>query len=723
MNTEEEINKLLEKSNKLSFQDSFRLIEIVSKATPESKTREYVIKVLDKKENLHSSFIEPLDDLIISTGLYPYCEQKEKLHTSSLLRYEIHKSKNLEKVYFHEEQLEIADKLLSNTSVILSAPTSFGKSLLIEEIVSSEKYKNIVIIQPTLALLDETRKKLKEYKKYNIILSTKQHPSPEKNIFLFTGERVVEYQIFPMIDFFILDEFYKLSLQREDERAYVLNQAFYKLLNMTKNFYLLSPPIESVSEELQKKTGAVWKKTNYNTVVVEEFKLNQNGNLMKAIERETFLFQLLSKLKNEQTLIYCSSPNKATKLAQNFYDYFNKQLTNKESDRDIADLIEWSDKNIHPDWALSSCLKNKIGFHHGAIPRHIGSSMVQLFNEKKIQFLFCTSTLIEGVNTVAKNVVLFDKTKGRKSIDFFDFQNIRGRSGRMLKHFKGNVYNFHSEPKQMAFDVDIPIISETNNIPELLIHLKDSELSKAQKEKIELTSDSNEKLLNLFRLNSGIMIEGQKKLIQHIRKNIYSFHSKLDWTGIPSYKNLGEAMELIWSFLLTNKDNKAGIFSAKQLTFFTHNYHMKKSLRPIILENINSSHYKTQYPDENTRVNHVVNLVLGIKRHWFDYKLPKLLCGLSNLQKFVFEENNFSPGDYSHLAGLIEFSSTNPNYYPLIEYDIPNTVIPTLEKEFGKKDITSDQIITKLKTKIHDKSIDSLNLLEYEKNKIIKSLS
>ena len=149
---------------------------------------------------------------------------------------------------------------------------------------------------------------------------------------------------------------------------------------------------------------------------------------------------------------------------------------------------------------------------------------------------------------------------------------------------------------------------------------------------------------------------------------------------------------------------------------------MKKSLRPIILESISSSHYKTQYPDENTRVNHVVNLVLGVKRHWFDYKLPKLLCALSNLQRFVFEENSLSFGDYSYLAGLIEYSSIKPNYYPLIEYDIPNTAIPTLEKEFGK-DITSDQIIKKLKAKIHDKSINSLNLLEYEKNKIIKSLS
>ena len=720
MNAEEEIKKLLEKSE-LDFQESFRLIEIVSKIVSEDVAREYIIRVLDKKKTLHRNCIAPLEDLIISAGLYPYSEQKKELHTSSLLRYEVHKSKNLENVYFHEEQLEIADKLLSDTSVILSAPTSFGKSLLIEEIVSSDKYKNIVIIQPTLALLDETRKKLKKYKQYNIILSTKQNPSIEKNIFLFTGERVVEYQSFPLIDFFILDEFYKLSLEREDERAYVLNQAFYKLLKITKRFYLLSPPIESIPKELEQNAGVFWKKTNYNTVVVDETKLDLNTRMTVA-EKETYLFQLLSKIENEQTLIYCSSPNKATKLAQNFYYYFNKQVTNKELNKDITNLIEWSDKNIHPDWALSSCLKNKIGFHHGAIPRHIGSSMVQLFNEEKIQFLFCTSTLIEGVNTAAKNVFLFDKKKGRKSIDFFDFQNIKGRSGRMLKHFKGNVYNFHPEPEQLTFNVDIPIISKENDIPELLIHLKDTELSKTQREKVELISDSNEKLLNLFRSNSGIMIEGQKKLIQHIRKDIHSFHTKLNWTWIPSYKNLEEAMMLIWEFLLTNKDNKAGIISPKQLTLFTHQYHTKKNLKPIILECIDSDYYKTLYPDKNSRVNHVVNLVLGIKRHWFDYRLPKLLCALSKLQKFIFEENDLSPGDYSHLAGLIEFSSTNPNYYPLIEYDIPNTVIPTLEKEFGK-DITSDQIITKLRAKIHDESINSLNLLEYEKNKIINSLS
>jgi replicative superfamily II helicase len=60
---------------------------------------------------------------------------------------------------------------------------------------------------------------------------------------------------------------------------------------------------------------------------------------------------------------------------------------------------------------LIEALHMGIGFHHGAIPRHLGSSLVDAFNEKKIRWLFCTSTLIEGVNTSAKNVIYLTKKK------------------------------------------------------------------------------------------------------------------------------------------------------------------------------------------------------------------------------------------------------------------------------------------------------------------------
>jgi len=61
-----------------------------------------------------------------------------------------------------------------------------------------------MIIQPTLALLDETRKKFKKYSTdYKIIVRTSQEPSENKgNLFLLTAERVMEYQELPKNRFF-----------------------------------------------------------------------------------------------------------------------------------------------------------------------------------------------------------------------------------------------------------------------------------------------------------------------------------------------------------------------------------------------------------------------------------------------------------------------------------------------------------------------------------------
>ncbi|MBK7476957.1 MAG: hypothetical protein IPI11_13450 [Haliscomenobacter sp.] len=91
----------------------------------------------------------------------------------------------MQDVYLHEEQQTLSIELQSKRSVVVSAPTSFGKSLLIEELIASRIYKQIVIIQPTLALLDETRKKLLKYREtYKIIVSANQEPDDTKeNIF------------------------------------------------------------------------------------------------------------------------------------------------------------------------------------------------------------------------------------------------------------------------------------------------------------------------------------------------------------------------------------------------------------------------------------------------------------------------------------------------------------------------------------------------------------
>ena len=87
---------------------------------------------------------------------------------------------------------------------------------------------------------------------------------------MLTAERVLEYPNMSHIDLLIIDEFYKLSKQREDNRANILNIAFLRLTkNPAYRFYLLGPNIDSISTGFLEKYDAVFYKTDYSLVYTE----------------------------------------------------------------------------------------------------------------------------------------------------------------------------------------------------------------------------------------------------------------------------------------------------------------------------------------------------------------------------------------------------------------------------------------------------------------------
>jgi replicative superfamily II helicase len=131
----------------------------------------------------------------------------------------------------------------------------------------------------------------------------------------------------------------------------------------------------------------------------------------------------------------------------------------------MEEAADWVAANYDPEWTLSRALRVGIGMHHGRMPRALAQVVVKGFNLEVIDFLICTSTLIEGVNTKAKNVVIFDNKIATQKYDYFTFNNIRGRSGRMFEHFVGNVYLFHPEPQEDLPFVDIPVFTQDEKYP------------------------------------------------------------------------------------------------------------------------------------------------------------------------------------------------------------------------------------------------------------------
>src|SRR5690606_14851751 len=131
-----------------------------------------------------------------------------------------------------------------------------------------------------------------------------------------------------------------------------------------------------------------------------------------------------------------------------------------EPNAGMEDAAQWAGENYHPEWTLVKGLRNGIGMHHGRMPRALAQLCVKGFNEGSLPILVCTSTLIESVNTKVKNVIIFDNKIAKQKYDFFTFNFIRGRYGRMFKHFIGNVYVFHEPPQQELPLVDVPVFSQ-----------------------------------------------------------------------------------------------------------------------------------------------------------------------------------------------------------------------------------------------------------------------
>lgn len=719
----------LKRQQNISFNDSFDLgklaSRLLSEADNEKKGRDLVIRMKDamRMNRVPVQTHHMWNELLVAAGLFPYAIT-EDLTLGAGIQHEYHRSDNLEGIYFHEQQAKICNDLLNGRSVILSAPTSYGKSLLIEEVVAAGIYDNIVIIQPTLALLDETRKKLRKYSdQYKIIVSTSQNPATDKgNIFLFTGERVVEYDRFPEIDFFVIDEFYKLSMERDDDRAIILNQALYKLRKMTSKFYMLGPSIQGVPENVLQSLGAVWERTDFATVAVDEKTLlGKNGKTVKANERKEQLFAVLNQT-TDPSLIYVASPASCTNLVIEFINYAAvHHPKDRQVPAEIANICEWISQHLHGGWALIEALKNGIAFHHGALPRHLGSSIVDAFNGGHIKYLFCTATLIEGVNTSAKNVILYDKKKGNKPIDFFDYKNIAGRSGRMRQHFIGNVYKFEKEPPQLEFEVDIPIYSQVNAPVEILLGIDRNDVLPEQRHRLEKYERLPPELLEIIKKHSTVNIEGQLALVELLEANPRSYHADLSWTGIyPTYDHLAAVIELAWQYLAKDEDRRTrvgsiGTLSARWLATFVFGYHRFGALGALIGDIINQQFWISRVEDRTKRINEATFAVLQISRSYFDYKLPKWLAVLHDLQTYVFTRAGLHPGNYMPFASRLENGFVDPVLAALREYDIPITAIRKL-RSYLTSDLPEGNLA--ILRRLTNGQLTAAGLLRYEIAKI-----
>ena len=95
-----------------------------------------------------------------------------------------------------------------------------------------------------------------------------------------------------------------------------------------------------------------------------------------------------------------------------------------------------------------------MGVHHGLVPKYIQKEIINFFNNGVIDVLISTTTITEGVNTSAKNLLVLNAKKGTKDLKTFDAKNIAGRAGRFLHHYSGRVLIFDKKFQEIINGTD-----------------------------------------------------------------------------------------------------------------------------------------------------------------------------------------------------------------------------------------------------------------------------
>jgi hypothetical protein len=160
------------------------------------------------------------------------------------------------------------------------------------------------------------------------------------------------------------------------------------------------------------------------------------SNPKKKKEKVVDIIKCIKEI-NENAIIYCSTKS-LTETYSNILINSNI-ISNKSICKNLEKLIIHLEKNIDSRWIIIKALKSRIGIHHGLVPKYVQKEIINLFNKGSLDILISTTTITEGVNTSAKNLIVLQGTKGGKPLKKFDAKNIEGRAGRFRHHFTGRV--------------------------------------------------------------------------------------------------------------------------------------------------------------------------------------------------------------------------------------------------------------------------------------------
>lgn len=378
-----------------------------------------------------------------------------------------------------DAQYAIAEKMRGEDYFSFSGPTSLGKSFIIKDalydIVRREELNDhcVVVLVPTKALIGQTAADLRGLLSEVPEVNVATYPSLPKllrrkyrrTIFVLTPERLLRYLANPVrdIDYLVVDEAQKV-IAKNDARSSLY---YHAIVEATRRFatklVFASPSIANPELFLE-----LFGKATNGALAVKERTVAQHRYFVDLVAREQYYFSgmdatpheleaaplqagvvdlILSRSGDRKAIIYINGSLKSAEFALRLAE--GRDVI---SDEKVDELIAHVREYVHKDYFLASTLSRGVAFHHGKMPQEVRERVEQAFAdpESPIQFVVCTSTLLEGVNLPAKNIFVLSDKHGNSSFTKIDFENLAGRAGRLTYDFSGNVVCVREESNRWA---------------------------------------------------------------------------------------------------------------------------------------------------------------------------------------------------------------------------------------------------------------------------------
>lgn len=639
----------------------------------EKTARDILIFLLDyinghsKKKEIYEYYGKILNHLKRELGFYPYMEIEHAIWQDRYAYeyFTLPIGKDNEYLTVHREQSNVINKLLQGDSFLLSAPTSFGKSFLIDAFISIQNPLSVLIIVPTLALMDETRRRLqnKFSSKYRIITTPDAPFNPEEyKIFIFPQERALSYiHKIDCLDLFVVDKFYKIDSKFDKERSPSLLKAINYFKNISKQMYFIAPNISAPSNDLKKYIKNIeFLKLDFSTVALKitdyssEIPKITNKNKKGLIIKQNRILHILQQ-NIDKTLIYSATYNDINILS----DFLSKNINyNSQDNQLILNFSQWLVHNYGIHWSLPKLISKGIGIHTGRLHRSIAQLVIKLFEEENaINIILSTSSIIEGVNTSAKNVIIWKAKNGTKNLDFYSYKNVIGRSGRMFKHFVGNVFLLDRAPQDESvtlsinFDDNILLDYIENDDEEINNpQLKNRAISNSQK-LFSLTGKKYHEIIESI-TNSDIQIKFEDLIALITELEDYKFRQSLKYLQNKYFNNLYNILNL----KIISTPNKYSYF-VNFVDYISKNFNQPI---PKQIEELRKKLFGSFSVDDYFQYEKIVT-----------FDLAQLIADINIIVNILYPNDNI---DLSWVATQFSSAFLPPNILLLEEFGLPRSI-------------------------------------------------